>query len=420
MEPAGTIPLQDWMTGRETRVVVDALSADGQTVRFVGGCVRDALIGRPVGDIDIATPDQPETVLDLLRRAGVKAVPTGIDHGTVTAVSGHRPYEITTLRRDVETFGRHARVEFTDDWVADAARRDFTINAMFCAPDGTVFDPFGGWPDLLAGQVRFVGDADERVREDYLRLLRFFRFHARYGRGEPDAAGLRAAIRHADKLATLAAERIHQELTKFLQAADPGPAARVIDRHGILAPVLPEAKRPEVLAALARIELDLGVARDPLRRLAAWLDPREVDAEALFDRLRLSKREDRRLAQLARPAEPVSAAAAVTALYRPLYRLGAEATRDLLLLDAAVRAADGAPVDRDHLQACLGEIDSWQPKRLPVDGRDVKALGVPPGPRIKRLLTALEDWWIARGFAPDRDACLGELRRLAEDEADPG
>ena len=411
MQPAGTIPPQAWMTAPETRAVLAALSADGQTVMFVGGCVRDALIGRPVGDIDIATPDAPETVTDLLQRAGLKAVPTGIEHGTVTAVSGHRPFEITTLREDVETYGRHARVAFTDDWTADAARRDFTMNAMFCAPDGTVYDPFGGWADLLAGHVRFVGEAEARVQEDYLRLLRFFRFYARYGRGAPDADALRAAERHARQLTTLAAERIHQELLKFLEAANPGPAARVIHDHAVLQPVLPEARHAERLSWLAAIEREQGVSIDPLRRMAAWLDLRE--AHSLGERLRLSKREDRHLRQLAAPGETVRADMNPRDLRRPLHRLGAALTRDLYLLDAADRAAAGARLDAQALSAGLAEIAGWEPKRLPVDGGDVKALGVPPGPEIKRLLDALDAWWIEQDFQPDRAACLRELERRA-------
>jgi poly(A) polymerase len=399
------------MTAPETRAVLDALTAEGQRVLFVGGCVRDALIGRPVGDIDIATPDPPETVTDLLERAGLKAVPTGIEHGTVTAVSGHRPFEITTLREDVETYGRRARVAFTDDWTADAARRDFTMNAMFCAADGTVFDPFGGWADLLAGHVRFVGNAEDRVQEDYLRLLRFFRFYARYGQGAPDADALRAATRHAAKLATLAAERIHHELLKFLEADNPGPAARVIRDHAILQPVLPEACHAERLSWLAAIEREQGAEVDPLRRMAAWLDLAE--AHRLGERLRLSNKEDRRLRQLAAPGAPVRADMAPAELRRPLHRLGRELTRDLYLLDAAERAAAGSGAGAATLAAGLAEIEAWQPKRLPVDGGDVKALGVPPGPRIKQLLDDLDGWWVDQDFRPGRDACLQELARRA-------
>ena len=411
MDAAGTIAPQDWMTAPETRAVVAALTAEGQEVRFVGGCVRDALIGRRVKDIDIATPDPPETVMALLRRAGLKAVPTGLEHGTVTAVSDHHPFEITTLRTDVETYGRRAKVAFTDDWAADAARRDFTMNALFCGPDGTVYDPFDGWRDLLAGRVRFVGDPDQRIREDYLRLLRFFRFHAHYGRGAPDPDGLAAAARHAAQLTSLAGERVHEELGKLLAAGDPGDAARVMHAHSILAAVLPEARRPETLAALARLEADCAVAPD-----VAWLEPDAVAVEALAERLRLSKRERKRLAAMAAPPVAVAADAAPASLRGPLYRQGAEAVRDLLLLDAAARAAAGAPVPLETVRGGLAEIETWTPKRLPVGGRDVQALGVSAGPRTGALLRAVEDWWIAEDFAPDRAACLARLAELAASE----
>jgi poly(A) polymerase len=250
-----------------------------------------------------------------------------------------------------------------------------------------------------------------RVREDYLRLLRFFRFYARYGRGAPDAEALAAARRHAGQLARLAAERIHQELTKFLEAGDPGPAAQVIHDYGILQAVLPEASRPDRLAALAAIERTHGVAVDPLRRLAAWLDLAAVDPDRLFDRLRLSKKENKHLARLVRPAEPVRADMDPVALKRPLHKLGAAAVRDLYLLDAAEWAAAGVAIDDRQLTAAFAAIDGWRAKRLPVDGADVKAAGVPPGPAIKRMLDALDDWWIARDFEPDRAACLAELHR---------
>jgi poly(A) polymerase len=415
MQPAGRIAPQGWMTAPDTRAVLAALQTDGQTVRFVGGCVRDALAGRPVKDVDIATPDPPETVLALLRRAGLKAVPTGLDHGTVTAVSDHHPFEITTLRTDVETYGRRARVAFTDDWAADAARRDFTMNAMFCAPDGTVYDPFGGWADLQEGRVRFVGDPDQRITEDYLRLLRFFRFHARYGVGRPDAAGLAAAERHAPDLVTLAAERIHHELLRFLEADAPGPAARIMAEHRILDTVLPEAARPDRLEALAGLEAAAAVAPDPFRRLAGWLDLARADPDTLFERLRLSKQERKRLATLHAPAAAVGIDRGAPGLRAALYRLGPEAVRDLLLLDGAERVAAGDSPDAvaAPLRAGLAEVAAWSPKRLPVDGRDVQALGVPPGPRTGDLLRAVEDWWIAQDFAPGRAACLEKLREVA-------
>ena len=214
---------QAWMTAPETRAVVAALSAAGAEVRFVGGCVRDALAGRRVKDVDLATTDRPERVIELLQAAGLKAVPTGLDHGTVTAIAGHRPFEITTLREDVETDGRRARVAFTDDWQADAARRDLTFNAMSCSPEGDLFDPFGGRADLAAGRGRFVGDPRARIQEDYLRLLRFFRFQAHYGRVPPEPATLAVLRDLAPQLASLSGERLRSELLRLLEAPDPLP-----------------------------------------------------------------------------------------------------------------------------------------------------------------------------------------------------
>ena len=228
MTPAGRLEPQPWMSAPETRAVVAALSADGAELRFVGGCVRDALADRPVTDFDLATPEPPERVVALLQRAGIKAVPTGIEHGTITAVSGGMPFEVTTLREDVETYGRHAKVAFTDDWVADAARRDFTINALSCSPEGLLYDPFDGLKDLEAGRVRFVGDARARIHEDALRLLRFFRFHAHYGRGAPDLDGLAAASDLAPHLAALSGERVRNELLRLLAAPDPVPVVDIM------------------------------------------------------------------------------------------------------------------------------------------------------------------------------------------------
>src|SRR5215510_13136350 len=221
MQSSDRLDPQPWMIAAETVAVMAALSSAGGEARFVGGCVRDALLGRPVTDVDIATHEPPERVMNLLSRAGIKAVPTGIKHGTVTAVIGRKHFEITTLRRDVETYGRHARVEYTNDWAADAARRDFTMNALFCSLDGTIYDPFGGLADLREHRVRFVGDAEARIREDVLRLLRFFRFYAHYGAPPPDAAALAACRALAPLLPTLSGERVCGETLKLLLAPEP-------------------------------------------------------------------------------------------------------------------------------------------------------------------------------------------------------
>ena len=235
-----------WLPAADTRAVLEALMADGKPARLVGGCVRDALAGRPVTDVDIATPETPPRVIDLLRAAGLKAVPTGVEHGTVTAVVRGKPFEVTTLRRDVTTDGRHAVVAFTDDWTEDAARRDFTMNALSADPDGRVHDPFDGVADLAAGRVRFVGEARARIREDVLRILRFFRFHAHYGKGAPDADGLAACRELAPLLPRLSAERVATELLKLLKAPDAAATVRMMREAGILAPILAEIGRAHV------------------------------------------------------------------------------------------------------------------------------------------------------------------------------
>jgi poly(A) polymerase len=412
MEPAGRITPQPWMTAPATRAVLNALQADGTVVRFVGGCVRDAVLGKAAKDIDIATPDPPETVVALLERAGLKAVPTGIDHGTVTAVAKHQPFEVTTLREDVETDGRRAKVAFTASWVADAARRDFTMNAMFAEPDGTLFDPFGGWADLLAGRVRFVGEAEQRIREDYLRLLRFFRFHAHYGLGAPEPGGLDAATRHAGQLATLSGERVRDELLKLLDAPDPARVAATLHARDILGSVLPFPMTPDRLGHAVRIEQRHPGAGDALRRLAATFRLHEDDARRVAEILRLSRQQTKRLR-----AMTVGPGIALDGDGRPLraalYRQGAEAVRDRLILAAAEVLADGGHVNDGALGAMLAAVDAWAPVRLPVGGSDVRALGIPRGPRVGELLRAVESWWIDRDFAPDRAACLAKLDELA-------
>lgn len=412
MEPAGRIDPPAWMTESATRRVLAALGADGQPVRFVGGCVRDAILGRPVGDLDLATPVTPERVLDLLRDAGLKAVPTGIDHGTVTAVTAERSIEITTLRRDVETDGRHAVVAFTDDWTADAARRDFTINALFCDGDGTVYDPVGGWADLLAGRVRFVGEPDRRIREDYLRILRFFRFHAHYGSGPPNPDGLTAAVRHAEGLAGIAAERRRAELLKLLTAPNPAPVVEIMKTHGVLARISHGLAQTDDLEALVGIEHAMHQTPDALRRLGTLLHSNPRGAAAVAEGLRLSRSQVSRLAALHQPSLPSAPDSAGPALRAALYRDGPRAVRDRVLVGAAVRARSGGSLDHRQLAAALAEIDAWTPKKLPIGGEDVKALGVPAGPRVGVLLHAVEDWWVARDFAPDRAACLARLRDL--------
>jgi len=424
MQPAGRLPPQPWMTAPETRAVLAALTAEGGEVRFVGGCVRDAVLGRPVKDVDIATHDPPERVIALLTRAGLKAVPTGIAHGTVTAVVGGKHFEITTLRRDVETFGRRARVEFTDDWAADAARRDLTMNALFCSPDGALYDPVGGLADLRAGRVRFVGEARERIREDVLRLLRFFRFYAHYGRPPPDPEALAAAKALAPLLPTLSGERVCGETFKLLRAPDPAPVFELMARDGVLAHFLPEAANIARLGALVAIEAAGGGA-DPVRRLAALLDGTRASAAAVATRLRLSNRERDRLIGLAE-APPLSPDLDPAARRRRRHELGAERFRDLALLAWAEKR--GQAEKRGHSSFSAADADAWRgllaaadwtPPAFPVKGKDAVRLGVPAGPTVGRLIAAVEAWWLAEDFRPDRKACLRKLRELAADDPPP-
>jgi poly(A) polymerase len=404
-ESVRRLPDQPWLAAPETRAVVEALTRDGGQARFVGGCVRDALLGRPVKDIDLATPDPPETVMQRLQRAGIRAIPTGIEHGTVTAVIGERHFEITTLRHDVETFGRRARVAFTDDWDADAARRDFTINALSAEPDGTVHDPFDGIADLEAGRVRFVGEPEARIREDVLRLLRFFRFHAWYGSGEPDAAALAACSRFAELLPTLSGERVAAELLRLLLAPDPASAVALMRDHGVLQPILPELTRVERLRVLVLIEDEIG-DRDAVRRLAALLPPAQAGALAVAARLKLSNADRDRLAMLAAPPLAV-APLDERGARRALHRIGAALFRDLVLLDWA-----DSPGTAPRHRALLAAADAWTPVALPVKGQDVLEHGVAAGPAVGELLAEIERWWEEGDYRATREDCLSKLRAL--------
>jgi poly(A) polymerase len=397
------LPTQPWMSDPATVAVLAALGAEGGQRRFVGGCVRDASIGRPVKDIDIATADRPERVIELLQRARIRVVPTGIAHGTVTAVVDGKPFEITTLRRDVEHYGRHAKVEFTDDWVADASRRDLTFNAMSLTPEGELFDPFGGLADLAAGRVRFVGDPRQRIEEDVLRLLRFFRFHAHYGKPPPDEAALAACRELAPKLPGLSGERVQAELMKLLAAPDPAPVVALMRDREILKHLLPEASAIDRLAGLVRIEAN----PDPVRRLAALLVDGEGAARRVGERLKLSNADRDRLLQLAGPAD---LAPALDPRQRrlQLYRLGQALFRDRVYLGWAVAPKNAADVWKQLLAVADQPIPEF-----PLKGRDALELGLEAGPEVGRLLAAVERWWIEGDFQADRKACLKQLKELA-------
>ena len=400
---------QPWMVEPATLAVLRALSAGGVEARFVGGSVRDALLGLPIpgssrrSDIDIATPATPERVIELLQRAGIKVVPTGLAHGTVTAVIAPRQFEITTLRRDVETYGRRARVAFDADWAADAARRDFTINAIFLDPDGTIHDPVCGLADLRARRVRFVGDPATRIAEDVLRLLRYYRFEAWFGTGAGDPRARAACRAAAPLLPGLSAERVAQELVKMLETADPIAALRMMQEDGVLAVVLPEARHIDRLRRLIAIEPD----PDPLRRLGALIEAGGEAAAALALRLRFPNAWRDRLSGLATPW-PLDPQGDRRTQRRSLYDLGAERYRDVALLLAAE-----SRMTPSRLAELLALAREWTPPRFPLGGRDVTALGIPPGERVGELLAAVRRWWEDGDFTADRSQCLARLREMA-------
>lgn len=390
---SAVLPDAPWQEAPGLRRIIAALSAEGGTVRYVGGAVRDTLLDVPVTDVDLATPLRPEEVVRRLENAGIKAVPTGIAHGTVTAVADSKPFEVTTLRRDVETDGRRAIVAFADDWQEDAARRDFTINALYADPaTGVIADWFGGLDDLAARRVRFIGDAGQRIDEDHLRMLRYFRFLARFGDGIGDPDTLAIIADRAPKLRSLSRERIADELTKLLALPDPVPALGLMLDAGIFAHVAPEVDDVAAarVARLVRAETDVGLPADPQRRLIALLPEDPALADGVAARLKLSNRLRKRLAT-ARGAdwhglEPRALA----------YRIGVEAAYDRALL-----AGDG--------MATLAALKGWAPPRLPISGGDLIALGLAAGPAVARTLRAVEAQWLAEGF-PD----AARVRAIAE------
>lgn len=426
--PTGKLSPQPWLRAPETLAVVDALTANGAEVRFVGGCVRDALANRPPpvigsgavsGDIDLATPEEPETVVGLLRDAGIKAIPTGIGHGTITAVVGDKKFEITTLRRDLETDGRRATVAFTDDWIADAARRDFTINTLSATPDGDVYDPHDGISDLAHGRIRFVGLADERITEDVLRLLRFFRFHGLFGRPPPDKDALAACRAHADRLAGLSGERIRDELFKILLVPDPAEIAVMMRGLGIFDHILGEAGDVGRLRMIGWLETRAikveTVAPDSLRRLAALIDTDAEGALAVARRLRFSNRQTLRLVTLAATPVEMDPDMAGAAVRRALHRLGPDTVRDLTLLAWAGELAITPRLASKRTRGwtdLLNDCDNWRGAEFPLSGENVLGLGVAEGPRVGELMAQVEDWWEAGDFSADRGQCLEKLKSL--------
>jgi poly(A) polymerase len=383
------LPPALWRQWPELTAVMAALTHEGGAARVVGGAVRDTLLGLPVADVDLATPLMPEQVAGRLGAAGIKTVPTGIAHGTVTAVANGRPFEVTTLRRDVATDGRRATVAFSDDWQEDAARRDFTINALYADPaTGEIWDWFGGQDDLAAGIVRFIGDPATRIAEDHLRTLRFYRFAARFGRGTLDPASHAAVIAARTGLRTLSRERVADELLKLLALPDPAPMLTQMAADAVLAEILPEADAASLarLGCLLTNECAVAAAPDALRRLAALL-PGSADAQKVAARLRLSNRKGAWLIGLTRWREQIR----TVPLHEIAYRRDPDMARDAWLLA-------GEP---SEIAGIMAALDGWARPTFPVRGGALVALGVPPGPDVARLFQAAEADWLAAGCPPE-------------------
>ncbi|WP_424928776.1 CCA tRNA nucleotidyltransferase [Amaricoccus tamworthensis] len=376
-----------WLTDPSTRRVCDAFSAAGARVLFVGGCVRNSLMGRPVTDVDMATDEVPERVMEIVSAAGLRAVPTGLDHGTVTVVSDGTGFEVTTFRRDEETTGRHARVAWSADLNEDAARRDFTMNALYATPDGEVLDPLGGMNDLRAGLVRFVGDADRRIAEDYLRILRFFRFYAWYGNPEGglDADGLSACAAGTDGLAQLSRERVGAEISRLLAAADPGQAVAAMSTSGVLNAVLP-GSLARFLPVLVEHERALGVEPRWLRRLAVLgQSPDWTDA------LRMSKADRRAFGAIGK---------ALDAMYPPAvsgYYFGRDTALDAALIQ-------GASLEMPLAPDLIAEIDRGASAKFPVRAADLDETGAALG----EALRLLEAKWVSSDFHATKAQLLSE------------
>jgi poly(A) polymerase len=396
-----------WMTAPETRAVMDALG----DARFVGGVVRNALLGRAVDDIDIATPLTPEDVTKKLETAGLKAVPTGLEHGTITAVANGKPFEVTTLRRDVSTDGRRAAVAFTEDWAEDAQRRDFTMNALYADASGEVFDTVGGVADLQARHVRFVGDPATRIREDYLRILRLFRFHAWYGKGELDAEALHAAATGKAGIAQLSGERIQKEMLKLLAAEKPVPVLRAMAASGILNEVLQNELNFPRLERLCAIDGDNFFKPDALLRLSAFLPNDGAIADGIAARWRLSNADRDRIVDIVGAREKIVSYLSIKEVRRLLYKLGTPRFKDRVFLKWAEDSREGNFV---QWRALLAMADAWERPKFPLDGGNVMAAGVPQGPLIGRILSEVEEWWVDSDFIEDEFSLAERLKAVVQ------
>ncbi len=414
MQPVGKLPLQSWMKASPSRTIITALTAQGGIARFVGGCVRDAVVDRPISDIDIATTDTPDKVIQLLAEHRVVPVGASHSHGSVLAVVEGVPFHVTTLRADVETFGRHARVTFVDDWREDAKRRDLTLNALYMDLDGTLYDPCGGLADLKQGRIRFIGEAKDRIREDYLRVLRFFRFQAYYGLQPPEESALQACCNSRANLPTLSGERVWYELRRLLVAPDPVPVLKLMWQCQVLDALFPYLKIDDTtfrgLSRLILLENKLKIEPEPLRRLACLVQGNRIVADEMRKNLRFSKQERKRLQTLTRILRDPPNIDDRKTMHRLLYCFGADLYRDIALILADQQINVPIAEAPEWLQRHLDYAEHWWSPTLPLKGSDIIELGIPPGPRVSELLAELEDWWLDNSCRPSREKCLSWLR----------
>jgi len=412
MSGAVSLAKEKWLRSKVLQALLSTLSDGGEEARVAGGAVRNTLLGQPVTEVDIATTTLPDETVRRVEAAGFKAVPTGIEHGTVTVVAGGKGYEVTTLRDDVETDGRRAKVRFGRDWQRDAERRDFTINALYATAAGEVVDLVSGRADLDSRTIRFIGEAETRIREDYLRILRFFRFFAWYGAGRPDSEGLKACARLKEGLDQLSAERVWTELRKLLSAPDPSRALLWMRQASVLSRILPESEKwgIDLIHPLVRAEADLGWPADAMLRLEAVLPPDLERVAVLAERLKLSTSQAERLKKWSAES-PVPTGTDELALARRLYAGDRQGIVDRLRLSLANtrgKAAndDGALIEAGSLSRLLGFAEKWEKPVFPLRGRDLSVLGFAEGPRLGDTLKALEAEWVASGFVLDRAALL--------------
>ncbi len=410
--PASLDPAQaPFLADPTLLAVMEAIENAGGQIRVNGGAVRNALLGVPIGDVDLSTTLTPTHVTEVLLRAAIKVVPTGVEHGTVTAVHSGKGFEITTLREDIETDGRRAVVRFGFDWTADANRRDFTMNALYCDRHGQLYDPLEGYADLAARRVRFIGDPNARIAEDRLRILRFFRFFAWYGEGRPDTDSLKACARNKDGLRELSAERVWHELKRLLGASDPVKSLLWMRTAGVLGMVLPESEKwgTDLLPRLASVEKALGWQLDPMVRLMAIIPPREETVHALSVRLKMSRNEADRLSNWAKTKLPAGAPDATTG--QMLYRADSVAVLDRLKLERArLEDARGEEKARENCEAMLSFTNAWQRPVFPLKGADLLDAGMHPGPTLGKTLARLEEAWLQSGFTLKPD----DLLKLAQ------